>query len=311
MEIDGARATDARLFGCLESIAEQTRAPYEVIVVDNGSTDDSIRLIQTARPDTIIIQFSANRGFAAAVNAGIQRASGALVFLLNNDTRLEKGCLELLRKRLLISDTIGSVACRMVNYYDHGVLDGTGDMLSLSGIPATRGFGEPNDGRYSRSDEVFGVCAGAALYRQSMFAKVGLFDEDFVSYYEDADIAFRARLMGFRSLYEPDAICYHKRGATGILMAQQQARLERNQILYLAKNIPAGMLVPLLPVLVASRIRHWIRAGLNGSLREVLRGFGQGIACLPQAREKRRVIQRSRSVPVSELRKWLGKKSAP
>jgi GT2 family glycosyltransferase len=296
---------------CLDSIDAQTLKPLEVIVVDNGSTDDSLQLLARMFSKVIVVRLSSNRGFAAAVNEGIRISRGEFVFLLNNDTRLDEDCIRLMVDRLVASSEWSTVACKMVNYFDNSLIDGAGDMLTRSGLMATRGHGEPDDGRFGKSDEVFGACAGAALYRRSMFEEIGGFDEDFISYLEDADMAFRARLGGYRCVYEPAAICFHKRGATAARMiAAYPARMfERNIPQYVVKNMPLRMLFSRAPLLAASRLRHWYKSALAGQLRPVITGFAEGLALLPGALKKRREVQKLRRIPASTLLDWAGRKS--
>ncbi len=296
------------LKACLEAIRRQTYPSIETIVVDNGSTDESCERLRAEYPEVHLIALPVNAGFAAAVNRGIMDASGPLVALLNNDTEPDPEWISRMVARLDASPDSGSVACMMINYFDHSLLDGAGDMLSRSGLPFTRGFGEPDDGRYSQSDEVFGPCAGACLYRKSVFERIGLFDEHFVSYYEDVDVAFRAQMAGFRCVYAPDARCFHRRGATAKRLGPYAAEMqERNTYILYAKTIPCGLLLRKLPYIVAGRVRHWIRAARDGNGTAVARGFVRGVKALPHAIAQRKDVQSRRTIPLSSLEHWFGK----
>jgi GT2 family glycosyltransferase len=295
---------------CLTSLREQSLKPVEVIVVDNGSSDGTLALLASSFPEVRVIRLLENRGFAVAVNEGIRASEGEYILLLNNDTCLDRDCMRHLRERMEDPEQWASVGCRMVNYFDHSLIDSAGDMITRSGLIAPRGHGEPNDGRYTMREEVFGACAGAAMYRRSLFDHIGGFDEDFVSYFEDADLSFRARLAGHRCVYEPQAICYHKRGATGDVIATGYPlrMMERNLPQYIIKNLPGALLLRLLPILLAVRARHVFDATRRGSLAVVLGGMREGAGLLWKALRKRRDIQSLRTVSTSELMRWIRRK---
>ena len=292
---------------CLDSLMAQTVRPEEVIVVDDASTDDSLPLLQRSYPWVRTIALTKNRGFTAAVNAGVAASHGRVVALLNNDTELHPNWLAKLLEALSSDASVGSVASKMVRFTERSMLDGAGDLLSRGVSPYTRGFGEPDDGRYARREYIFGACAGAALYRREVFERVGGMDEDFVAYYDDVDLAFRAQLAGFRCLYEPGAICYHKRGATSGSDAIQLQ--ERNLTALLVKDLPGPLFVRLLPAVIVSRVRRLYRLMRAGAGRPALRGFVEGFGLLPRMLAKRRQVQRLRQVPLSYLRSLMGEKA--
>ena len=198
-------------------------------------------------------------------------------------------------------------ACKMLNFFRPGDIDGAGDVLTRSGAAATRGFGEPDDGRFNQREFLFGACAGAALYRRGLFQSIGTFDEDFVSYYEDVDLCYRAQLAGWKCIYVPTALCYHKRGATAKLLQDYPVRmLERNLTAVYVKNFPAAALFRKAPVIVASRFRHLFRTIRAGAGRPALEGFAGGLMLLPRMLKKRREVQRLRRISVAAFLGLLG-----
>ena len=290
------------LKGCFETIGRQTVQPVETILVDNGSTDGSFEYVNRNFPGVHLIGLSKNFGFAYAVNRGIEAARGEFIALLNNDTEVDDRWLELLVSELNSHEDAGSVACKMLNFYDHAVIDSAGDVLTRAGSPYGRGSAEKDDGRFNQKEFVFGACAGAAVYRREVFAKVGLFDEDFVSYYEDADLAYRAQLAGFKCLYVPEAVCYHKRGATGWNAAVYPIRMmERNLTAYYIKNFPRALLLTKGPLILASRIRRMYRSSRAGWGKATLQGFVEGFTLVPAMLKKRGNVQRSRIVSIAYL----------
>jgi GT2 family glycosyltransferase len=296
----------AHLRECLDSIGSLTVKPAQTLLVDNGSTDDSVLVVRTEYPWVTVVELDRNLGFAAAVNRGIAAGREPYIALLNNDTKLDPKWLEELLRALQEAPGAGMAACKMLNFFRHGDIDGAGDILTRSGAPATRGFGEPDDGRYSRRDYVFGACAGAALYRRSLFERIGTFDEDFESYFEDVDLAYRAQLAGWKCIYVPTAICYHKRGATSKLLPHYPVRMqERNLIAIYVKNFPATALLRKAPVIAASRLRNFYRILRAGAGQPALLGFLGGMMLLPRMLNKRKEIQRQRRITVHTFLEFL------
>ena len=287
---------------CLDSIDRQIYTDYEVIVVDNGSTDGSIRLLDSRKNPPILHRFTENKGFPAAVNYGIIHSKGKYIALLNNDIELDSKWLSLLVNALESDKSPGSVACKMKNYFDRDRIDAVGDVLTRAGNIIGRGYSEIDHGQYDASEYVFGACAGAGIYRREVFDSVGLFDEDYFAWFEDADHHFRSQLKGYRSLYVPTAVCFHKRGATAKKMSDLSIRLHaRNHLFYLIINLPAPMFWMNFPPIIGSRIRNWwtiIRQG-NGSA--LIWAIGKVLSVLPKLTAKRKRVQRTRTVSIDYL----------
>jgi len=178
------------LAGCLGSLAAQERVPDEVIVVDNGSTDASLALLRADWPEARVIELGQNTGFSVAANRGVREASGAgAVALVNTDVELAPDWLGRMEAALESSPRSAAVACKMVDLADPGRLDDAGDVLRRDGVCEQRGRFRRDDGAFDEPGEVFGACAGAALYRRDAFCAIGGFDEHFFSYLEDVDLA--------------------------------------------------------------------------------------------------------------------------
>ncbi|TVQ42168.1 MAG: glycosyltransferase family 2 protein [Wenzhouxiangella sp.] len=231
------------LVECLDSLKPQCGAEVEVVVVDNASSDDSIRLLEEQYPWVRLIRLDDNLGFSAAVNAGIRATSAPLIVLLNNDTRAAPDWLEKLVNGLLARPEASFAACKMLLFDPPHAIDSAGDRFSLlTGTGINIGAGEPAEACADPA-WVFGACAGAAIYRRSLFDDIGLFDEDFFLVFEDVDLDMRAQVAGHRCLYLPDAVVYHKRGAsTDNSSRQVAARSWRNLIWVAGKNLPPLLL---------------------------------------------------------------------
>jgi GT2 family glycosyltransferase len=296
---------------CLGSLRGQTFRDFEVIVVDNGSTDGSVTFVEEDFPEARVIPLKENRGFSAAVNAGIRASATELVALLNNDTEQDPGWLEALVSAADEHPEAGFFASKLVDFRDRQVLDGAGDALRLSGLPYRLGHGERDRGQFDRPTYVFSACAAAALYRREMLDGVGLFDEDFVSYCEDGDLSFRAQLAGYRCLYVPDALVYHMGSAsTGGKRSETATRLgTRNSISLLAKNLPLSTVPHVLPFFVLGQLARSLTAAAAGTLGAHLRGLAGAWRQLPLALEKRREIQGKKRISDAEVRRLLRESS--
>jgi GT2 family glycosyltransferase len=299
---------------CLNSLREQSFADFEVLVVDNGSTDGSTTLITRDFPEVRLLALGENRGFSAAVNAGIGASRSRYVALLNNDTEAHRHWLRTLVEAAEgASPEVGLFASKMLDFHDRRLLDGAGDALRRSGLPYRLGHGELDRGQYDAEAPVFGACAAAALYRREVFEEIGLFDEDFFAYCEDGDLSFRAQLAGYRCLYVPGAIVYHVGSAsTGGKRSPTATRLgTRNGLSLLVKNLPAPLVPGFLPFVVAGQLSRLfvIAASSPRALPAHLEGLAGALRLLPGMLQKRRGIQARRRVPDGYLRRLLEESS--
>jgi len=197
----------------LEALKRQTFKRFSTLVVDNGSKDGSPDLISVHFPEVDILPLETNIGFSAANNLAIKSVSQEYTALLNNDAVPHPGWLGSLVDSLQRHPQAGIAASKMLFFDFPGVIDRAGDGYTTSGTGLLRGRGDAAE-RFGGKEWVFGACAGAALFRTSLFQDVGLFDEDFFLIYEDVDLNFRAQLKGYKCLYVPEAVVYHKGGMT-------------------------------------------------------------------------------------------------
>lgn len=237
------------LGACLDSLVAQTQN-HTAVVVENGSTDGSVELIEAKYPDVILIKHSRNLGFTGGVNAGIKQAiedSAKYVALLNNDAVADKHWLEKLVNFLDKNPKAGIVTSKICDSKKTH-LDSTGDLYTIWGLPYPRGRGEEYTNQYDDDQWVFGASGGASLYRAKLFEEIGIFDNDYFAYYEDVDISFRAQLAGWKVGYEPKAIVYHEIGATSSTIkgfATYQTLKNLPSLFW--KNVPWGLMLKIYP----------------------------------------------------------------
>ena len=281
---------------CLESIAAQTVSPAETIVVDNGSTDGSLELLRES-PGVRVVSLGRNTGFAFAANRGVEAAESDLVALVNTDVVLAPDWLERMIAALESDPGAASVACKMVDLRDPDLLYDAGDVLRRDGACEQRGRFERDDGRFDEPGEVFGACAGAALYRRSVVLDAGGFDERYFTYLEDVDLALRLRLAGWRCRYEPVVARHAGEGSSVKLSDPLHFWVERNTLLLLAKAFPARWLP-----WIAYRQLGWAwHAGRDGRLRAHLRGALAALPLMPSMLRDRQELRQAARVPLDEV----------
>lgn len=280
---------------CLTSLKEQTFKDFQVLVVDNASTDESVAYVKEHCPDIRVIELDKNYGFSKAVNVGIRHSKTPYVILLNNDTKADPHYIEEMVKAIERSPRIFSVSSKMVQMYHPELIDSAGDLYTLTGWGVCRGAGRPVT-NYMEPDEVFSACAGAAIYRRQVFKKIGLFDENHFAYLEDIDIGYRAKIFGYRNMYCPTALVYHVgSGTSGSKYNSFKVRLSaRNNIYLNYKNMPFfQLLLNFLPLLGGYLLKYgfFIRLGFGKDYRD---GILEG---LKKRKDQQKVPFRMRRLP--------------
>jgi GT2 family glycosyltransferase len=286
------------LDAALASLGEQRFRDFDVVVVDNGSTDGTAEHLRAAQPDVEVLALTENHGFAGAVNAGIGRARSEYVALLNNDMELDPGWLAELVAALDAHPRAGSAASKLRMLREPGVLDGAGDIVTWYGATWRRGHGESDRGQYDAPGVVASPCAGAALYRRRALEEVGAFDERFFAYLEDADWGLRAQLAGWPCRWVPTAVAYHLGGATSRRMGDLETELiARNTPALVLKSFPTVRLAAWAPLIFA--YQGWVlaRALRRGSSRAVLRGWSAAARGLPVTLRARADVRRRTREP--------------
>ena len=241
--------SDGDLARCLDGVRAQHHQPIELLVGDNASTDGTRALLEARTTAVERRYFPENRGFSAAHNALIHESRGAYYLALNPDVVLDPGFVGALVVALEGAPRAGSATGKLRRASPDGVIDSTGIVMHRSQRHTDRGAGEPDRGQYDAPEPVFGVSGAAGFYRRAMLDDVAIdgevFDEDFFAYREDADLAWRAQLLGWDALYVPAATATHVRRVTperrGALPAAINRYGVRNRFLLRVKNQSLGL----------------------------------------------------------------------
>ncbi len=283
--------------GCLAAIAAQTQAPAEVIVVDNGSEDGSPDYLRAHHPAVHLIELGHNTGFAHAANCGIDAATTPFVALVNTDVVLGRDWVERSARALSAGERTAAIATKMLQLEDPQEIYDTGDILRRDGACEQRGRFSRDDGRYDEPGDIFGACAGAALYRRDAVLAVGGFDERFFAYLEDVDLTLRLRLEGWRCRYEPVVALHAGESTSRNLAGGHRFLVQRNTLFLVAKWFPVRWLP-----LVLYRQAGWAwHAARQGGLATHLRATAAALPLVWAALAERRASLRHASVPIAAV----------
>ena len=296
---------------CLDSLQKQSYKNFTILVVDNGSTDNSKELLDDYKdknPKNIeIIYNPKNFGFAGGVNTGIEWALNDnydSVALFNNDAIADKDWLANLVKTIEPKE-IG-ISTGLLLRRDGKTIDSTGDWYSTWGLPFPRNRDNKTSKAPINNELVFGATGGASLYKTEMLREIGLFDEDFFAYYEDTDICFRAQLAGWKVAYTPKAIAYHEQGASSKKISGFAIyQTFKNLPLLFIKNIPRGLIFSI-------GVRFWLAYKLillnaikNGNGKYAIKGALKSFVLGFKKLDERKYIQKTKKVSVDYIKSIL------
>ena len=285
--------------GCLAALEKQIYIDFTIILVDNGSNDGSVEQVaKQTHANLKVISFPQNLGFAAAVNAGIAETGTPYVALLNVDTIPADDWLEKLVKAMDNAPvTTTSLASKMLMMDEESLVDSAGDIFNWYGAAYKRGHMERAE-KFNKSEYVFSACAGAALYRRSLFDEIGLFDERFTSYFEDIDFGFREKLMGYSTLFVPEAKVLHLGHSAGVRGGYYVYLMTRNRLLTIVKNYPFRALMKYFPKILYGQFYFFV---IYKKPFSSLKGYLSCLFFLSQALKDRRRIQKNVKVSMKVL----------
>jgi GT2 family glycosyltransferase len=306
---------------CLESIKNQTYRPLEMIVVDNNSSDGTRELLTHLDSDTKVIYNQSNTGFAAAQNQAFGIATGSWLLSLNPDVVLSPEFIAEMVAAGELDPKVGSVSGKLLRWQPRAnpeftrIIDSTGIYFTPSLRHLDRGAEQADTGQYGTLEYVFGVTGAAALYRRTMVDDVSVegefFDEQFFAYREDADLAWRAQLMGWKCLYTPSAVAWHVRRVTPERRGQLPTAINwhsiKNRFLMRAKNMTWPLYLRLF-VPITFRDMQVIAYCLLVD-RQLLPALGAVWKLRAELARKRQLIQGRKCVPDSDLLAWFRNRS--
>jgi GT2 family glycosyltransferase len=297
------------LADCLTSLGKQTYPSVEVVVVDNGSTDGSREYIESAHPWVRIHSTGGNLGYAPANNAGFGAAKGDYLVVLNPDTEVEPDFVSELVEATH-QDGVGLATSRICYFADRDRINACGNDVHLSGFGWGRGIDQPAH-LFNDCARVASVSGCAFMVRRSVLEHIGGFDEDYFIYVEDTDLSLRANLAGYRIMFAPRSIVYHKYSLR--MTPQKFFLLERNRRLTLIKNFRWGTLIALLPAIWMTGLLMWIYAIVHGPafIQAKLRAHGWIYRNWSLILEKRRRTQSLRRVSDREVIRLLSSTLPP
>jgi len=313
------------LHSCLKSLAG-LMSEHIVIVVDNGSVDQSVEMVRNEFSGVSVVEMKENSGFCKANNIGIGRAlenACDAVFILNNDTEVDSRCIRIMIDVLDPQKKIGMIAPKILLVGDSGKIDSAGLVITPDGYAKNRGLLAISD-EYDRVEEVFCPAGAAALYARELLEDIRdgnqYFDENFSFYQEDLDLGWRARLKGWKCMYLPNAIVQHRKGATASLNSSFMAYYSNRNIFFnIIKNYPLLFLMkalflsflryPLLLIGMVMRMGAGSRMVAGGGAGSVfvatLKSFRDALCGIPKMMKKRRKIQSSMCVDKREIERWF------
>jgi GT2 family glycosyltransferase len=276
---------------------------HEVVLVDNGSEDDSVPFVRACFPHVRVISLPFNLGFAAAMNAGARAARSEYLAFLNNDAAADPNWLGELTGCIQRHPRAASVTSKILKLDRRDILDDAGNVMTRSLKAYHRGRGEFDRGQYEDESEVFSASGAASMWRARALVELGLFDEDFFAYYEDVDLGFRARLAGYECWYAPRAVVFHAGGATS--RARQSEFVffysVRNRWRMIVKNVPGRLFVRNAHRIFLGELLTFGRSMREGHMRLTLAAYRDVLRSLRPLLAKRRGIQAMKSIQDKDL----------
>ncbi len=302
---------------CLDSLHSQNYDNYEIIFVDNNSSDNSVEFVSKKYPKIRIIQNKENVGFAKGNNQGIEKAKGDYVLLLNNDTWVEKDFLEKLIKSFEVIPNLGCVQPRIVLMKDQENLDVCGAFWTSSSFLYYYGLAKnKNLDKYNKIMPVFSIKGAAMMIPKKVINKIGLFDDDFWCYYEETDFCHRLWLSGYECWYYPKTTCYHAVGgiSTSFHYSYIQFHGYKNKLSSFLKNFEFPTLFKVLPIYFFWQFTLsliWLAQGKLGSFSSIFKATWWNIVHIKSTVKKRKLVQLSRQIKDRDLFLSIKKKPRP
>lgn len=296
---------------CLSALLPQLPPGAEVVLVDNGSTDGTAGWAGAAYPQVRLVALRENLGFSGGVNAGLRAARGALLLLINDDAFAEPGCIQALLDTMAQCPDAGAAGAVLTFAHLPELVASGGIRIRRDGLALDLWAGRPVAELPAGPQEIMGPSGGAALYRRALLEDVGLMEPTFFNYLEDADLAWRALLRGWRSVVVPGARARHVYSATaGQGSPFKQRLLGRNRVRVIVRCMPGGLLWRALPAIVAYDLLA-VGYGLLAGQPAIVSGRLAALRELPALLRERRAIQARATAPESAITRWMEPAAPP
>lgn len=237
---------------CLKSLLSPNYNNWELIVVDNNSTDNSVEYVQKlfrGKKNCHLVQNPVNM-YSQGLNLGAAKATGEYLAYFNNDVALHKNYFLEILKAFKTDKDVAIIQGKLLNYFDRSKIDSAGETMDKYGNPVTIGAGEKDNGQFDNVEEILSASGSACVIKKSVFLKLGKYDPDYGIGYEDMDLALRARRLGYLVKRYPKAIIYHKRASTDLaefIRVRVKWNFNKNRLTTMLKNYPLSVLFVTLP----------------------------------------------------------------
>lgn len=290
------------LKNCFDSLKKQTYKKFEIIFIDNGSTDDSIHFVKSTFPSVKIVKNKSNMGFAKANNIGLKHAKGKYIFLLNNDTISAPSALAEFIEGFKHIPQAGSIQSKLVMMYNKKILDVCGSYWTDSSFLYHFGMNQQaNKPIYNVPAPFFTNKGASMMIKREVIEKLGLFDDDFWSFYEETDLCHRMWIAGYECWHYPKAVIYHAVGGTATTFSNSYIQFHnfKNKLLSFLKNFELRTLIYVLPVFILVNILlslYWLLSGKFSHFFSLYRAIFWNMVNLPMTLKKRMIIQKKRIV---------------
>lgn len=236
----------------LPTLKKITYSNKEILVVNNGSTDDSATFLKKNYPEVRIVEIRKNRGYAGANNLGAKHSRGKYILFLNNDTEVTPGFLEPLVSKIESDKRIGAIQPQLRHMVKRSVIDSIGSFFTFTGFLYHYGYFQPHKKKkYQKELSVYSVKGACFLMKKKDYIDLGGIDESFVTYVEESDLCHRILLSGKKIIYTPNSVVYHFGGGDMSIMTKSEVvifRSFRNRYVSYIKNLSLRKLIYVLPI---------------------------------------------------------------
>ena len=299
------------LQNCLNSIYRSSYTSYEIIVVDNGSTDNSAKKIKQSFPQVTLLLLNRNFGPAYARNVALKKTKGQYIAFFDNDTRIDRQCLQKAVRTFTDDPKLGIIQCKLALMNNPKFLDSTGEYLGQNGFLVHRTeMGDRDCDSRGVNEIIFSAKSAGMIVRRDVIRQAGGFDNDYFIYLEETDLAWRVWLQGFTVKYFAACIVLHQAGTSSLILSPDTHNYHakfhgtKNYLLTLLKNLQAINLIKIVPV----HLTLWIGLAYFALFRRQWQTFYWihkavfwNIRHIGQTWEKRRIIQKQRRICDSDL----------